>query len=285
MSRRGLPRRRFPPARPDAAGPDFEAALTFVTSLPLAPGFRLTSPSPWDAGTRPFELHDLAELYHENSKRRPGDERLPRTPAAVEIARAHTRSVHTTAPRLPLPRPAAARPAVPPPRGRATPRSAATLDRHRLGDWLHLAFADAFTSADVDACELHLELASVPSLAAGRYRYDSAAHCLEQLDAGRPARHRGQPSLLAWIVIRPWRLRLEHGPRGYRLALQQAGRLSERLRRAAQTLGLALRPFLDFFDDDVHARLDLDGVEELVVEGLLVGTPPEGHGRPPRGTR
>ncbi|MBI3768546.1 MAG: SagB/ThcOx family dehydrogenase [Deltaproteobacteria bacterium] len=76
--------------------------------------------------------------------------------------------------------------------------------------------------------------------------------------------------LLAVVADMP-RTRAKYGERAYRLALLEAGHVSQNLYLVAQALGLGLVALDGFYDDKVHAVLDLDGVSEIVLLLFAVG--------------
>ena len=56
------------------------------------------------------------------------------------------------------------------------------------------------------------------------------------------------------------------------------GTASQNLSLTAVALGLAHVVLGGFYDDEVHAILEIDGVDHAVVTSVVVGTPPQQQG-------
>lgn len=69
----------------------------------------------------------------------------------------------------------------------------------------------------------------------------------------------------------PQRATAKYGARGYRMALLEAGHASQNLCLAAQGLGLGSLVYGAYYDDEVAALLDIDGVTETVASVMLLG--------------
>jgi SagB-type dehydrogenase family enzyme len=63
----------------------------------------------------------------------------------------------------------------------------------------------------------------------------------------------------------------KYGPRGYRFALLEAGHAAQNLCLTAASLGLGTCLIGGFFDDELNALCDADGVIESAVTCLLIG--------------
>ena len=132
--------------------------------------------------------------------------------------------------------------------------------------------------------ELHVAAHRVDSVDAGLYRYDPHRHALEELDLGdRWAQLEAAcpfPGLLdgaaaALLVLAVFgRTRFKYGQRGYRFALLESGHVVQNVVLAAAALDLPALPLGGFYDTQVDALLDADGVEESVVYGVVVGGAP-----------
>jgi SagB-type dehydrogenase family enzyme len=127
-------------------------------------------------------------------------------------------------------------------------------------------------------------------LVPGIYHYDVPEHALELV---RPLPSPDIEALFAAFPIHPvvvdlerasaiyfvttkfWRSRAKYGPRGYRYCLQEAGAACQNLSLAAVSLGLAHVVLGGFYDDEVHACLDLDGVDHAVISAVAVGAAPQ----------
>jgi SagB-type dehydrogenase family enzyme len=124
-------------------------------------------------------------------------------------------------------------------------------------------------------------------LARGIYHYDVAGHCLELVKASAEA---DAAALLAAFPIHPysidlthasaiffvaskfWRSRAKYGPRGYRYCLHEAGSACQNLSLTAAALGLAHVVLGGFYDDEVHACLDIDGIDHAAIAAIAVGS-------------
>jgi SagB-type dehydrogenase family enzyme len=65
---------------------------------------------------------------------------------------------------------------------------------------------------------------------------------------------------------------VKYGPRGYRFALMEAGHAAMNLSLVAQALGFAALQWGGAYDDEVHGLLGVDGLTEVLVGALFVGT-------------
>jgi len=123
-------------------------------------------------------------------------------------------------------------------------------------------------------------------LAPGIYHYDAPEHSLEfakpllgkeieALFTAFPIHpdviDLAQASGIFFITTKFWRPRAKYGPRGYRYCLQEAGSACQNLSLAAVALGLAHTVVGGFYDDEVHAWLQLDGVDHAVITAVVVG--------------
>ncbi len=123
-------------------------------------------------------------------------------------------------------------------------------------------------------------------LAPGVYHYDAPEHSLELvkplLDAEIEALFAAFPihpdvvdlaqaSGICFVTTKFWRTRAKYGPRGYRYCLQEAGAACQNLSLTAVALGLAHCVLGGFYDDEVHACLQIDGVDHAVITAIAVG--------------
>jgi len=163
-----------------------------------------------------------------------------------------------------------------------------------------------FTGAEEGDSPVEASLRSIPSggalhpthifvavlqpseLASGVYHYDAPAHELERV---RPLPSSEIEALFAAFPVHPylvdlasaaalffitskfWRSRAKYGPRGYRYCLQEAGSASQNLCLAAVAFDLAHVVLGGFYDDEVHERLEIDGVDHSVITTIAVGAP------------
>jgi len=68
-----------------------------------------------------------------------------------------------------------------------------------------------------------------------------------------------------------WRTRFKYGLRGYRFALLEAGHAGQNLLLAATALDVPALPLGGFFDTRVETLLGVDGVDESVLYGIVLG--------------
>jgi SagB-type dehydrogenase family enzyme len=130
--------------------------------------------------------------------------------------------------------------------------------------------------------ELYVAARAVADLTVGLYHYDPEHHTLAGLRCDVPAliACSVQPELLgaaaAVILVSAVFVRstFKYGDRGYRFALLEAGHLGQNAVLAAGAEGLAALPVGGYFDREVDALLELDGVDESVVYMLALGVRP-----------
>lgn len=129
--------------------------------------------------------------------------------------------------------------------------------------------------------ELFVAVRSVSRLAPGVYRYDARTHALERHDArnGWPALEAACPlegllegGAAALLVLAVFgRTRCKYGQRGYRFALLEAGHVAQNAVLAAAALDVPALPLGGFYDAQVDAIVDADGVDESVVYAVVLG--------------
>jgi SagB-type dehydrogenase family enzyme len=121
-------------------------------------------------------------------------------------------------------------------------------------------------------------------LAEGVYHYHVGAHALQRVtgecDRERVAAASIYPDIIngaaTMLVVAAdmKRVRVKYGERAYRLALLEAGHASQNLYLIATTLGLGIVALDGFYDDRVHALLDIDGVCEIALLAFAIGNVP-----------
>ena len=133
---------------------------------------------------------------------------------------------------------------------------------------------------------LDLYVLQVPgrSLCKGVYHYHPGRHVLQQvrpvcavadLEAASmyPETVRAASAVLV-VVGDLRRSRFKYGERAYRLALLEAGHVSQALYLIASALRIGIVALDGFYDDRVHSLLDVDGVSEIALTSLAVGRRP-----------
>lgn len=129
--------------------------------------------------------------------------------------------------------------------------------------------------------ELYVVARTVNGLAPGVFHVDPLRRALESLDDRDPgvalADALPLPELAAtaaaavFVTAVFWRTRFKYGLRGYRFALLEAGHLAQNLLLAAAALGLPALPLGGFYDARIERLLGVDGVDESVLYGVLLG--------------
>ncbi len=116
---------------------------------------------------------------------------------------------------------------------------------------------------------------------AGIYHYNVKRHTLELLERGdftsqlaecvEAPEHVGNACLLILVTAVFKRSELLFGDRGYRYGLLEAGCLAQNFFITSASLGLNCVFISEFIDDALNTLLDLDGVQESVVNVLVLG--------------
>jgi SagB-type dehydrogenase family enzyme len=133
--------------------------------------------------------------------------------------------------------------------------------------------------------ELYVYSRAVAGLARGLYQYAATAGALRRI-ADAPsdtfARAFVQPDLIAaaaavvLVTAVFQRSIFKYGERGYRFVLIEAGHVAQNVDLAATALHFGVANIAGFFDREVEALLELDGVDQSVVYAIALGTRSEG---------
>lgn len=131
--------------------------------------------------------------------------------------------------------------------------------------------------AEISSLECYLWAKEVQGVPCGLHHYNKRSRCLESFpttEGSFPAekiRQNMPKNLAAMLFISGvfTRIRLQHGERGYRYMLFEAGRVIEQMLTKTEAMQCSLQLMPDFFDDAANTFLGLDGVEESVL--YLVG--------------
>lgn len=144
-----------------------------------------------------------------------------------------------------------------------------------------LAFRSYPSPGGLYPTEFYFFLNKVEAVAPCIAHYDARNHLLrvlkpQQGDAfGSAEVQSGESGIKAPLVCVmtsvPQRATAKYGARGYRMALLEAGHASQNLCLAAQGLGLGSLVYGAYYDDELAALLDIDGVTETVVSVMLLG--------------
>jgi len=116
---------------------------------------------------------------------------------------------------------------------------------------------------------------------AGVYHYNVKEHALDSLwerpftaeDIAKLAAYEWVQKSSGLIVITAmfWRSQAKYGERGYRYILLEAGHLGQNIYLASTALGLKCTGLGGTLDYSIESLLDIDGVTESVVYGLVIG--------------
>jgi SagB-type dehydrogenase family enzyme len=131
--------------------------------------------------------------------------------------------------------------------------------------------------------ELYAHVRAVTGVEAGLYHFQASAGLLQRV---RPladeelARAFVQPEVIgaaaAVILITAvfGRTTFKYGERGYRFALIEAGHVAQNIDLIASALQLPVANLGGFFDRELEALLDIDGVEQSLVYAVAIGSDP-----------
>ncbi|MBA3812426.1 MAG: SagB/ThcOx family dehydrogenase [Caulobacteraceae bacterium] len=134
--------------------------------------------------------------------------------------------------------------------------------------------------------DLHIAALRVEPLERGTYVYDPRRDALWRLGDGAPvddllsalaapdaAIRTSQAAALLLLVARPRRATRKYGERGLRHVFIEAGAIAQQIALACAALGVGGVDSSSFYDDEVHAALDMDGEHEAVVHLIVLGIP------------
>ncbi len=121
------------------------------------------------------------------------------------------------------------------------------------------------------------------TLPEGVYHYDAGEHALQHLRR-RCARSElrsasiypdlvASAALVLAVAADMPRVRVKYGERAYRLALLEAGHVSQSVYLVVNALQLGAVALDGFYDDRVHALLGLDGVAQIALTLIAIGRP------------
>jgi SagB-type dehydrogenase family enzyme len=129
--------------------------------------------------------------------------------------------------------------------------------------------------------ELYVASCRVDGLAPGVFHFDPERRVLETLRVADIADELDGASALPGVVADAaavvfvtavfWRTRFKYGLRGYRFALLEAGHAMQNVLLAATALSTPALPLGGFYDGRVEDVLGVDGVDEAVLYGVVLG--------------
>ena len=146
----------------------------------------------------------------------------------------------------------------------------------------HRRFRTVPSAGALYPLELYVHVRAATGVEPGLYHFQATAGVLQRL---RPlpeeelARAFVQPDLIgsAAVVILISavfeRTTFKYGERGYRFALLEAGHVAQNIDLVAAALRLPAANLGGFFDRELEALLELDGVEQSLVYAVAIGSP------------
>ncbi len=132
--------------------------------------------------------------------------------------------------------------------------------------------------------ELYVHVRAVTGLEPGLYHFQATAGVVQRmrpLPAEELAHAFVQPDVIgsaaAVILITAvfQRTTFKYGERGYRFALIEAGHVAQNIDLVAGALHLPAANLGGFFDRELEALLDIDGVEQSLVYAVALGSNPD----------
>ncbi len=145
------------------------------------------------------------------------------------------------------------------------------------------AFRTAPSAGALYPIDTYLFAHDVEGAERGLYHYGVPGHLLEEVARGdfRQALARAAlfqdfcaeaSAVLVWTAVFP-RAKWKYRQRAYRYVYLDAGHIAQNLALAAVAMGLGSCQVAAFFDDEMNALLEADGVEESVIYLSAVGHP------------
>jgi SagB-type dehydrogenase family enzyme len=141
---------------------------------------------------------------------------------------------------------------------------------------------NAPNSGNLGSVEVYPVIMNVSGIEPGIYHYDSVRHDLAQFKAGQFASwlrecvllqlEFSEAALALILTGAIGRLSAKYGLRGYRMALLDAGHVSENIYLVGTGLGLQVCATAGFIDDELDEALGLDGLETATLLVVLIGS-------------
>jgi SagB-type dehydrogenase family enzyme len=156
-------------------------------------------------------------------------------------------------------------------------------NRVPIGDGEVHGFRTAPSGGALYPLDLYVAVQRVDDLAPGLYYYDPLAHALSAVRGGDvtgaladacvypDAIRTGAATFVLSGVF--WRSRFKYRLRAYRFTVLEAGHIAQNVLLAADSLGLGALPIGGFYDGEIDALLDVDGVNEGTLYAVAVGVP------------
>jgi SagB-type dehydrogenase family enzyme len=150
----------------------------------------------------------------------------------------------------------------------------------RLADDRNSYYRNVANSGNLGSCEIFVIALNVDDLPPGIYHYDSLTAGLSNVRSGQYQQWLGEfvlyqselasAAALMVVVGAVGRLKSKYGERGYRLALLDAGHVSQNVYLIATALGLSVCATAGFIDEELDRALRIDGLDyaSMLVLGL-----------------
>ena len=133
--------------------------------------------------------------------------------------------------------------------------------------------------------ELYVHVRAVTELDPGLYHFQASAGLLQRLrlralldqqfaDAFVQPDVMGSAAVVILITAVFQRTTFKYGERGYRFPLIEAGHVAQNIDLIASALDLPAANLGGFFDRELEALLDIDGVEQSLVYAVAIGSNP-----------
>jgi SagB-type dehydrogenase family enzyme len=146
----------------------------------------------------------------------------------------------------------------------------------------HRRFRTVPSAGALYPLELYVHVRAVSGLEPGLYHFQATAGLLQRLrplsdDEFVPAFVQpeviGSAAAVILITALFERTTFKYGERGYRFALIEAGHVAQNIDLIAGALHLPAVNLGGFFDRELEALLDIDGVEQSLVYAVAIGSP------------
>ncbi|MDT7043056.1 SagB/ThcOx family dehydrogenase [Candidatus Nitronereus thalassa] len=157
------------------------------------------------------------------------------------------------------------------------------VTRNNQGTNLSRSFRAVPSGGALYPLEIFFHCVGVDGLLPGLYHYNSAGHHVRRLRAGDERQSIAeaiiQPdlalegSLMIFITAMFERTVFKYGDRGYRFALLEAGHVAQNMNLVATALKLGCVNIGGFYDRDIDAYLDLDGILHSTIYMMAIGEP------------
>jgi SagB-type dehydrogenase family enzyme len=153
----------------------------------------------------------------------------------------------------------------------------------QMADTTPIYHRNVASSGNLGSCEIFVIAHNVSGLSAGIYHFDSGTGSLGLIRHGsyrswlqeRVLYQIELASAAALLVFvgAVGRLKTKYGERGYRLALIDAGHVSQNAYLICTALGLTVTATAGFIDEELDRALNLDGLDYASLLTMAIGNP------------